>query len=46
MRPAVAIPADPPAEGPKLVGGRLCLDFVNTVSGRPPARRPRMLAHT
>lgn len=40
MRPEGAIPADSPAEGPKLVGGRLCLDFVNTVSGRPPARKP------
>jgi predicted RNA-binding Zn ribbon-like protein len=41
MRPPGAVPADPPPEGPKLVGGRLCLDFVNTVSGRPPARRTR-----
>ncbi len=40
MRPEGAIAADPGAEGLKLVGGRLCLDFVNTVSGRPPARRP------
>src|SRR5260370_15332912 len=40
MRPEGAIAADPGAEGLKLVGGRLCLDCVNTVSGRPPARRP------
>ena len=33
--------AEPLPEGPKLVGGRLCLDFVNTVSGRAPARKPR-----
>src|SRR2546422_11716407 len=39
-RPA-ASSADPPPESPKLVGGRLCLDFVNTVASRPPARKPR-----
>jgi predicted RNA-binding Zn ribbon-like protein len=38
-RPAVSS-AHPLPEGPKLVGGRLCLDFVNTVSGRAPARKP------
>jgi predicted RNA-binding Zn ribbon-like protein len=41
MRHQGAIPANPPPESPKLVGGRLCLDFVNTVSGRGPARKPR-----
>src|SRR6266508_4781614 len=39
-RPA-AIPADPLPESPKLVGGRLCLDFVNTVAARVAARKPR-----
>ena len=39
-RPA-ASSADPLPESPKLVGGRLCLDFVNTVASRPPARKPR-----
>jgi predicted RNA-binding Zn ribbon-like protein len=33
--------------GPKLVGGRLCLDFVNTVSGRRRGRplRERLLSY-
>jgi len=39
-RPA-ASSAAPLPEGPKLVGGRLCLDFVNTVAGRVPPRKPR-----
>src|SRR6266702_6328424 len=39
-RPA-RIPPDAPPESPKLVGGRLCLDFVNTVAGRVPPRKPR-----
>ena len=39
-RPA-ASSADRLPESPKLVGGRLCLDFVNTVASRPPARKPR-----
>ena len=41
MRHQGAVPAEPLPESPKLVGGRLCLDFVNTVSGRAPARKPR-----
>ncbi len=44
-RPA-RIPPDAPPESPRLVGGRLCLDFVNTVAGRVPPRKPRASGKT